>query len=202
MQSSRWLPACPGRAQACDLQPGAARGKRHQALKGMKKCPVTGQWFRRVIRPIQLQVQQRHQGGGARPKHRAERKIEKFIERQRYPHALREVLCDCPVLIPTYHMRIFCHQQADLQFRGKDASGEIKHPEAIADEIVPEKLAPQIAHGSVHAQALLAMKMAKHVIATFNDFSAEAGQERTDVTTQIWHDTDIDRTMMAVENRA
>jgi hypothetical protein len=101
--------------------------------------------------------------------------------------------------VPADQMGVLRHQQAQILCRGEGARGNVKHRVLAADRVLPQELAPQIAHGRIETRALFGVHVAERIVAA-DDFRCEARQERRDVAAAVRHDPDFNRARMAGES--
>src|SRR6476620_3513158 len=88
-------------------------------------------------------------------------------------------------------MWIIGKNDAQLSIDREATENEIHHRMTIADQVLPEKLPPQVAHRPVvDAETAFAMDVADHVIAAEN-VVRERGHQRTDIATEIRNQADL-----------
>ena len=79
----------------------------------MQDCAVNGDRLLWIVLPFELEIEQRLQGFGACPEHRANREIEEWRQRIIDPNALGEVVGDFrEIQVPPREMRIFREHNA------------------------------------------------------------------------------------------
>src|SRR6266540_7186841 len=90
-------------------------------------------------------------------------------------------------------MRIVRKDDAQSFVFGETSQNEIHHAMAISNQVLPEKLAPQVAdYDIVERHTALAMDVADDVVIA-QEVIPQRRQQRADVTTAIWNDVDEHR---------
>src|SRR5262245_38880703 len=84
-------------------------------------------------------------------------------------------------------MRIVGKHKAQSTVAGEAIEDEIHHRMAVSDQMLPEELAPAVAHLSVNGDTAFAMNVPYDVVA--GQIRVRKGrQERADITTAVWHE--------------
>ena len=106
------------------------------------------------------------------------------------PIRAARLLSDLLVVVPVREMWIVGKDDTQCLVSGEATENEIHHRMTVSDQVLPQKLAPRVAHRPVvDSHASFAMDMPDHVIVAEHVVSKRRHQ-RADITTAIRNEAD------------